>query len=236
MRPRRRVPATRRVVLAALAAALACAPAGWLAFAATSSPHPTELLARAGLPGERRPSQAEVLAALGKVKPPPLAERGRVFEAVTAPGKRWRLTYVASKDQMAAARSGADSLPGVYVPDFIDYLLTFEGQGAVLMKREGISGDGFFVGDIARCKWPEAAKRTTMVIESMVTIVKAFGQELSFPAEGVVPGPEGDQKFEGAPAAKSGGGSFTTVNYVYADSNVAVAIAQTGAIALYVTQ
>jgi len=206
------------------------------AFAATPSMPPAELLARAGLPGDGRPSQVEVLEALGQMKPPPLDERRRVFEAVAAPGKKWRLTYVASKDQIAAARSGSETLPGVFVPDFINYLLTFEGQGAVRVKREGLSGDGFFLGDVARWKWPEAVKRTTMVIESMVTIFKAFGQELSFPAEGVVSGPEGDQLFEDAPFAKSGDGSVTTVNYLYADSSVAVAVAQTGAIALYVAQ
>lgn len=212
------------------------------AFSAVVSPDPIDLLREAVAPagaGER-PSPYDVLTALVQAgrQRPPLAERELVFRRYAAPGKEWRLVYVADKSQATAARAGAETLPGVYVPGFVNYRLCFEGDGAVRVKKEGITGDllgnPFFLGDVARIKWPCPTRRTTMVIESVVTKLRAFGQEWSFPAEGVIPGQDGDQKFQKAPVRKKySGGDFTCVNVVYVDNDVAVVQAETGALGLY---
>lgn len=226
-----------------LLGAYAAAPGGRPpAFSAVVSPDPIAVLREAVAPagaGER-PSPDSVLRALAQAgrRRPPLAEREQVFRRYAAPGKEWRLVYVASKDQATAARAGAESLPGVYVPDIVNYRQRFEGDGAVRVKKEGIQGDlfgnPFFLGDVARIKWPCPAKRTTMVIESVATKLEAFGQEWLFPAEGVISGEDGNKKFEKAPVRKKySGGDFTCVNFVYADDDVAIAQAETGALGLY---
>eukprot|EP00930_Biecheleria_cincta_P003295 TRINITY_DN104219_c0_g1_i1.p1 TRINITY_DN104219_c0_g1~~TRINITY_DN104219_c0_g1_i1.p1 ORF type:complete len:265 (-),score=35.93 TRINITY_DN104219_c0_g1_i1:349-1086(-) len=224
---------------AAVCAGLACLSVmcRQFSFAAIASPNPIATLRSAVRnEGSERPTQADVLQALVQAKTPP-GERDIVFRKVVDSGKKWRLFYVASKDQVAAARTGKDTLPGIYLSS-LNYVQSFEGQGDVRIKQEGISGSvlgiPWFIGDIARIKWPDPEKRSTMVIESMMNVFKALGQEIKFPADGVMgPGPDGDAKFNLAPVGKGSGGDFTTVNFMYADDDVAVAVAETGAIALY---
>lgn len=214
---------------------------------ALATPHPIRILREATLPSiSERPSPEKVLEALAQAQhyrpvfrgTPILRERHLVFQRYVAPGKQWRLVYVASKDQISAARARSSTLPGLYVNGFVNYAQSFEGEGANIVKTEGITGElfgqPFFIGDIARIKWPQPDRRTTMVIESSANILRAFGREWSFPADGVTTGPLGDRKFQEAPVRKkSSGGPFTIVNIIYADANVAVAQAETGAVALY---
>lgn len=213
-----------------------------LAFSAGSVPGPIAILRDAATSSEggERPSPDQVLGALAQAQKhrPPLSERSLVFKRFVASGKTWRLTYVGSSDQMKAARSGSDSLPGLYVDGFINYALSFAGEGDAPVKTEGVSGNvlgmSFFVGDLARWKWPRPETRTTMVIESTANVLRAFGQEWLFPAEGVTPGSVGDSKFQEAPVRKkSSGGDFTTINVLYVDDVVAVVQAESGAVALY---
>eukprot|EP00931_Biecheleriopsis_adriatica_P049909 TRINITY_DN28883_c0_g1_i1.p1 TRINITY_DN28883_c0_g1~~TRINITY_DN28883_c0_g1_i1.p1 ORF type:complete len:344 (+),score=60.02 TRINITY_DN28883_c0_g1_i1:31-1032(+) len=264
----------------------------------------------------QRPSPERVLQALAKINRYKPDEGNLVVQKLTKPRdglwKVWRLTYVASKDQMAAARGNTQTLPGIYVDSFINYEQSFEVEQTVenigarsrgseiyntklarsSIKREGISGNllggtatvatgvsvaaaiagvagvistggssefallalavaaaataaasaasanasaaRFFLGDVARYKWSEPEAKSTMVVESKARVLQAFDQEWLFPAQGVMPGPDGDKAFQEAPAPKlNAGGPLTTVRYLYVDDNIAVAQAETGGVALY---
>ena len=62
---------------------------------------------------------------------------------------------------------------------------------------------GFFFGYVARYKWPEKEKRTTLAFEPMTNNVRFLGQEMVWPFK-TGPGPEGDRAFE-ASRGSSGG-------------------------------
>lgn len=106
-----------------------------------------------------------------------------------------------AKRQGKSAPSPLDR--GWYVDGLVTAVQRFEDSAEAHVNENGVFEflglGGFFFGYVARFKWPEPLKRTTLAFEPITNNLRLFGQHWAWPF-GLGPGPEGDAKFESSRA------------------------------------